>query len=180
MRHRRGKRHSIVLIGFMGSGKTTIGLRLSYRLRLTVEDTDQLIEQREGRTISEIFALEGEEYFRRAETALLGELSRQRVSRILSVGGGTPIREENRELLKRTGTVVYLRVTPGTVYERLKNDTTRPLLQGDDPFGRISRLLESREEAYRSAADLIIDVDGLEPEQVSDRIIAAVKKDKHR
>lgn len=179
MRHRRRKRRSIILIGFMGSGKTTIGLRLSYRLRLGVEDTDKLIEQREGRSISDIFATEGEEYFRRAETSLLKELSRNSVPLILSVGGGTPLRKENRELLKKIGTVVYLRVTSRTVYERLKGDTTRPLLQGDDPYSRIRELLDSREEAYLDAAGIIIDTDGLEPEEVLDRIVSGLKDRKY-
>lgn len=148
------KRKNLVLIGFMGSGKTSVGLRLSYRLRRPVEDTDKLIERREGRSISEIFAREGEEYFRRQETALLEELVGRRHKAIFSVGGGTPVRSENRELLKRLGTVVLLRVRPETVYERLKEDATRPLLQCPDPLGRIRELMEGRREAYESCADV--------------------------
>ena len=156
------KRKNLVLIGFMGSGKTSVGLRLSYRLRRPVEDTDKLIERREGRSISEIFAREGEEYFRRQETALLEELVGRRHKAIFSVGGGTPVRSENRELLKRLGTVVLLRVRPETVYERLKEDATRPLLQCPDPLGRIRELMEGRREAYESCADVILDVDDME------------------
>lgn len=161
---------NLVLIGFMGSGKTSVGVKLSYRLRMAVEDTDKLIERREGRSISEIFATQGEEHFRCLETALLEELAEQKFSRIYSVGGGTPVREENRQLLKRMGKVVYLRVRPETVYERLKEDTSRPLLQCADPLGRIRELMESRREAYEDCADMIIDADDLEMEELLDRI----------
>lgn len=159
-----------MLIGFMGSGKTTIGLKLSYRLRMTVEDTDKLIERREGRTVGEIFADDGEGHFRRLETELLEELTGRGQGKIYSVGGGTPVRAENRELLKRLGKVVWLRLKPETVYERLKNDDTRPLLQCDDPLERIRELMESRREAYESCADFIVDVDGVTPEEILQKI----------
>ena len=164
------KRKNLVLIGFMGSGKTSVGLRLSYRLRRPVEDTDKLIERREGRSINEIFAREGEEYFRGQETALLEELAGRRHNAIFSVGGGTPVRPENRELLKRLGTVVLLRVRPETVYERLKEDATRPLLQCPDPLGRIRELMEGRSGAYEACAHIIVDVDGKTVEEIMDII----------
>ena len=157
---------NLILIGFMGSGKTSVGLKLSYRLQTPVEDTDKLIEQREGRTISEIFAREGEEYFREAETALLKEIKERTYARIISVGGGTPVRPQNRELLKQCGTVVYLRVRPETVYERLKNDTTKPLLQCEDPLNKIKTLLEARKDAYEECADIVIDVDECNTDQI--------------
>ena len=136
------KRRNIVLIGFMGSGKTTLGLKLSYLLRMPVEDTDKLIERQEGRSITQIFADDGESYFRELETELLRKCGEQKYERILSVGGGTPVNPVNRPLLHQCGTVVYLRVSPEVVYERLKNDTTRPLLQCEDPLTRIRELLE--------------------------------------
>lgn len=161
---------NLVLIGFMGSGKTSVGLKLSYRLRMAVEDTDKLIERREGRSISEIFASDGEAYFRQRETELLKELADKSRGKIYSVGGGTPVRPENRGLLKQMGTVIYLRVRPETVFERLKNDTTRPLLQCDDPLKRITELLEQRREAYEECADVIIDVDGVDIECILKKI----------
>lgn len=167
---------NLVLIGFMGSGKTSVGLKLSYRLRMTVEDTDKLIERREGRSISEIFEQQGEEYFRQQETALLEELAEQKFSRIYSVGGGTPVREENRKLLKKLGKVIYLRIRPETVYERLKEDTTRPLLQCENPLERIRELLESRREAYEECADMIIDVDELGMEDILNKIVEETDK----
>ena len=168
---------NLILTGFMGSGKTSVGVKLSYRLKMPVEDTDKLLERREGRRISEIFALNGEAYFREKETELLRELSeRQQGPRIYSVGGGTPVNPENRTLLKAMGTVVWLRVKPETVYERLKGDTTRPLLQCDDPLARIRELIAARSEAYEACADIIVDVDELEMEEILRKIEGEIKK----
>lgn len=169
------KEKNPVLTGFMGSGKTTVGIRLSYRLRRPVEDTDRLIERREGLRISEIFAEKGEAYFRERETELLRELGARKYPCVYSVGGGTPVNPENRALLKGLGTVVYLRVRPETVYERLRGDTTRPLLQCDNPLERIRGLIESRREAYEACADVILEVDDMEIEEISDRIILYVR-----
>lgn len=165
-----------MLIGFMGSGKTSVGLRLSYRLRMPVEDTDKLIERREGLSVSEIFAEKGETYFRSRETELLRELAEKKYTGIFSVGGGTPVRPENRELLRRLGKVVLLRIRPETVYERLKGDTTRPLLQCDNPLEKIGRLLESRREAYESCADIIVDVDGRGMDEILEEIVKETGK----
>ena len=169
------KSRHIVLIGFMGSGKSTLGIKLSYRLRRVVEDTDKLIEKKTGKKISDIFAEEGEGYFRNLETDVLRSLCETSDNvkyspKIFSVGGGTPVREENRQLLKQLGTVVYLRIRPETVYKRLKRDTTRPLLQGDNPEEKIRILLEARKEAYESCADLIIDVDDMDMVTILDII----------
>jgi len=164
------KKNNIVLIGFMGSGKTTVGIRLSYRFRRVVEDTDKLIEKKEGRSVSQIFQTEGEGYFRELETAVLKTLCASCKDQILSVGGGTPVGEVNRPLLKELGTVVYLRVQPETVWERLKTDTTRPLLQGENPKEKIKKLLAEREEAYEACADRIIDTDALNADQIVDLI----------
>lgn len=170
------KNRNIVLIGFMGSGKTSVGLRLSYRLRLPVEDTDKLIERREGCGISEMFVEKGEEYFRRKETELLGELAERNYGCIYSVGGGTPVRPENRALLRRLGKVVLLRIRPETVYMRLRGDSSRPLLQCDTPRERIRELLESRREAYEDCADVIIDVDDREIDGILEEIVKETGK----
>ena len=166
---------NLVLIGFMGSGKTSIGVRLSYRLKLTVEDTDKLIERRENKKINDIFAQEGEASFRRKETELLRELAEKRqVLRIYSVGGGTPVDPKNRPLLKQLGTVIWLRVRPETVYERLKHDSTRPLLQCEDPQSRIRELMEARREAYEACADIVVDVDDMDMEDILETILANI------
>lgn len=171
---RREKR--LVLIGFMGSGKTSVGLKLSYRLRMPVEDTDKLLERREGRTIKEIFDRDGEAYFREQETALLRELAGKKQRVIYSVGGGTPVRPENRELLKKLGTVVYLRISPEKVYERLRGDTSRPLLQCANPLQKIRELMAQRNEAYESCADVIVDVDELDMESILGKIVRRVNR----
>lgn len=168
------RNENLVLIGFMGSGKTSVGLKLSYKLRMPVEDTDKLIERREGCFVSDIFRNKGEAYFRQLETELLRELTESRTLKIYSVGGGTPVREENRELLKKLGIVVYLRVRPETVYERLKGDATRPLLQCDDPLKKIRELMQERESAYEEAADLILDVDAMTLEQIQESIVMKI------
>lgn len=170
------KKRNIVLIGFMGSGKTTVGIRLSYHLRKSIEDTDKLIERREKRTIRDIFDRDGEECFRKLETELLREAVVKMKNQIVSVGGGTPVKEENRELLKQLGTVIYFRVKPETVCDRLKNDTTRPLLQCENPLERITALMEQRKEAYESCADIIIDVDELSMQQVVDKVLSELER----
>ena len=157
---------NVILIGFMGSGKTSVGLKLSYRLRRPVIDTDKEIEREEKRSISDIFATDGEPYFRDKETACLRKLLKDRCCQIISVGGGLPLREENRALLHELGQVFYLRASADTIYERLKHDTTRPLLQGDDPRSKISTLLSERDVYYRDAADVIVDVDNKDFEQI--------------
>lgn len=157
---------NIILIGFMGCGKTTVGLKLSYRLRRTVVDTDKEIEREEKRAISDIFATDGEEYFRDRETACLRKMSGSIRNQIISVGGGLPLREENRQLMHELGMVFYLRARPETIYERVKHDTTRPLLQGENPQEKIRTLLAKRDGAYTEAADVIIDVDDKEFEQI--------------
>ena len=166
----RQKRKNIVLIGFMGSGKTTLGLKLSYLLKMPVEDTDKLIERQEGRSISQIFAEDGEAYFREMETELLRKCGEQKYERILSVGGGTPVNPVNRPLLHKCGTVVYLRVSPEVVYERLKNDTTRPLLQCEDPLARIRELLEIRDAIYTECADIILDADNRHSDDLAEEL----------
>ena len=162
---------NIILIGFMGCGKTTIGIKLSYRMRRPMLDTDKLIEKDEGRTISEIFEADGESYFRDLETKCLKKLIKTTNNHIISVGGGLPVREENHALLKELGTVVYLRASALTIYERLKHDKTRPLLQGENPQLKIRELMEKRSAIYEKAADVIIDVDGKAFDAIMDEIV---------
>lgn len=157
---------NVILIGFMGSGKTTVGLKLSYRLRRTVIDTDKEIEKEEKRTISDIFATDGEAYFRDKETECLRKLLKGTANQIISVGGGLPLRQANRELLGKLGQVFYLCANAGTIYERVKHDTSRPLLQGDDPQSKIARMLKERDGCYRAAADVVIDVNDKDFEQI--------------
>ena len=161
---------NIILIGFMGCGKSSVGIRLSYQLRRTMIDTDKWIEQRQKKTISQIFQESGEEAFRQMETECLKELIRTADRQIISVGGGLPMREENHELLKELGRVFYLKVTPETGYERVKNDTTRPLLQVEDPMERIRTLMEKRAPVYEACADVILEASDLTLEEITEKI----------
>lgn len=146
----------IVLIGFMGSGKSTMGKLVANKLGWTFVDTDHYIEKKEGRTISAIFTDDGEDYFRSLETEVLKELLESEEKKVLALGGGTPLREENRALLKDAGYVIFLKVTPKEAYERLKDDTERPLLQVPNPQEKIKELLDFRNPIYESAADYVL------------------------
>ncbi len=161
---------NVILIGFMGCGKSTVGLRLSYRLRRTLIDTDKEIEKEERRAISDIFAADGEAYFRDRETAIIQKLINSANNQIISVGGGLPVREKNRALLHKLGQVFYLQAEAATIYERVKDDTTRPLLQVEEPLKRIETLIRERDPYYRAAADVVITVDGKSFSQILDEI----------
>lgn len=170
-------KNNIILIGFMGCGKTSVGIRLSYRLRKTMVDTDKMIERLNKLTVSEIFAQMGESAFRDMETQCLERLLKETDGEIISVGGGLPMREENRRLLKQLGTVIYLRVTPQTVCKRLASDTTRPLLQGEHPEEKVRTLLEQRAPIYEDAASWILDVDDKDFDTILDEIVERMEKD---
>lgn len=161
---------NVILIGFMGCGKSTVGLRLSYRLRRTLIDTDKEIEKEERRAISDIFEADGEAYFRDRETAIIQKLINNANNQIISVGGGLPVREQNRALLHKLGQVFYLQAEAATIYERVKDDTTRPLLQVEEPLKRIETLIRERDPYYRAAADVVITVDGKSFSQILDEI----------
>ena len=150
---------NIILIGFMGAGKTAVGNRLSKQLGYEYIDTDQYIEEKEGMTISNIFAEKGEEYFRNLETAVIKELMLRDKPTIFSTGGGMPLREENAQLLKELGVVVYLKAVADTIYNRVKGDTKRPLLQCDDPKQKIVDLLKIRNPKYEAACNYAVCVD---------------------
>lgn len=166
---------NIILEGFMGSGKSTVSELISDKLELELIDTDEAIEEAEGRKISEIFEQDGEEAFRDMETELMEMvISEHMRENVISLGGGLPVREKNRELLKRAGKVVYLRTSPETVYDRLKGDDTRPLLKSENPLARIKELQDKRGKIYEEAADIIVDTDGKTPAEVADEIIAAI------
>ncbi len=166
---------NIVLIGFMGCGKTTVGIRLSYALQRSFLDTDRQIEREQGKEIAQIFAEEGEAAFRGLETEMIAKMAEKERGRIISTGGGLPVKQENRVLLKKLGTVVYLKTTPETVYERVKDDTKRPLLQCGEPLRRIRELMAERESAYMAAADVVVSTDGKEPAEIVEEIEERIK-----
>lgn len=163
---------NIILEGFMGCGKTTVSEILADKLETELIDTDEVIVDTEKKSVNEIFSEYGEQYFRDLETELLRTIVEDHWREtVISLGGGLPVREENRQLLKKAGKVVYLRTRPETVFDRIKDDTTRPLLQTADPLVRIKELQDQRREIYEQAADIVIDTDELTPEEIADRII---------
>jgi shikimate kinase len=167
---------NLVLIGFMGSGKSTVGRELNGRLGYELVDMDTVIEQREGRPITRIFEERGEEYFRNLETKLLRELSApSEPRRIISTGGGVIGREENRELLRRMGYVVWLHAPVEVIAERTGRNRDRPLLHTDDPLGKISALLEKRKPWYRETAHLKVDTADLDCGEIATGILESAR-----
>ncbi len=156
----------IILIGFMGAGKTTLGRRLARALRLTFTDTDDCIVARVGMPVTAIFDQYGEDYFRELETEMLQELLEEKERCVVSVGGGLPMREENQFYLKRLGLVVYLRAGVQTLMGRLGRDKSRPMLKGGDLRSKIEELMAIRQDTYEKTADLIIDTDGKDFERL--------------
>ena len=150
---------NIILCGFMGSGKTTVADFLGTLTGKKVIDTDKYIENMENRTISEIFSLNGESFFRALETKAAFEISKLD-NLIVATGGGMVLNPKNIEILKTSGKIVFLNVTVETILERLKNDTTRPLLQRQDKEKAVAELLASRLPLYNSSADIIVDGNG--------------------
>ncbi len=162
--------YNIALIGFMGSGKSTVSEHLGRMLDMEIIEMDYLISRREGMSISDIFKKYGEEYFRTLETKLLIELQTGK-NVIISCGGGVAMRERNVQEIKKNGRIVLLRATPRTILERVGNNDDRPLLSGRKDVESISRLMETRREKYEAAADIIIDTDEKDISQICEEII---------
>lgn len=150
--------YNIVLIGFMGAGKSTISDYLSTMFAMDIVEMDQVIAEREEMSIPDIFATYGEEYFRNLETSLLIEMQEEK-NMIISCGGGVALREVNVKEMKKNGRVVLLTASPQTIYERVKDSNERPLLNGRKNVKAISELMEQRREKYEAAADIVIQTD---------------------
>ncbi|MGJ8655169.1 MAG: shikimate kinase [Akkermansiaceae bacterium] len=154
---------NIVLVGFMGCGKSTIGREIGLQLNYSLVDTDCLIVESVGMAISKIFADHGEEHFRDLETDLLGQIhATECTHQIISTGGGLPVREQNREWLKKLGYVVWLRASVDTILDRTGKSNHRPLLNTENPRDKIERMLAVRDPIYAEVADLTINTDDLE------------------
>ncbi len=149
------KNYNIFLIGFMGVGKSTVSECLSREYGMEAVEMDEVIAEREGMSIPDIFEERGEEYFRCLETELLIEL-RSHENAVISCGGGTAMREQNVTEMKKNGKVVLLTASPDTILERVKDSDERPLLNGHKDAGYISRLMEARREKYEAAADIVV------------------------
>ena len=137
---------------------------------MEIMEMDAHIQEKEGMSIKEIFAVNGEEYFRNCESNTLIEL-REKKHMVVSCGGGVPLREKNVELMKNSGYVVWLTATPEAIYERVKDSTERPLLNGNMNVLFIQNLMESRREKYERAADIVIDTTGKEIEEICEELL---------
>ena len=146
--------HNLALIGFMGTGKSSVGRLAAAHLRYVFIDTDDLIEQRAGKSITTIFSGQGEATFREIERHLVEEMTGWR-RKVISTGGGLAANEANLASLKQHALVVCLWASPEEIWERVRDQTHRPLLQGPDPFGKIRLLLEQRIPFYRQADVLV-------------------------
>lgn len=161
---------NLVLIGFMGSGKTTIGKEYAKRNQMNFLDTDAYIEKKAGKKISEIFKEDGEEYFRQLETSVLEELKNELNHTVVSTGGGMPLRRQNANRLKEIGKVCYLSAANQVIFERIKDNKNRPLLQCDNPYEKICKLMSERKPIYEKAADYCIDTNSNDINEVCNEI----------
>lgn len=166
---------NIVLVGFMGTGKTTIATALTNKLKMRYVSTDDMIEKREKRTINEIFTKEGEEYFRDVESSVIRDVSDME-NVVIDAGGGAVIREKNIENLKTRGIVICLTADDETIIRRTQKYRHRPLLNVEDPKRKIKELLAKRAGLY-AKADHTIDTGKYTINQVVDRIIEIIGRD---
>lgn len=158
----------------MGVGKSSIGRPLAKITHKEFVDSDQVIEERTGASISLIFDIEGEMGFRKREAKILGELTR-RDNIVLATGGGAIVCESNRLAFRNQAAVVYLSATVGTQLERTRSSKHRPLLQTDDPRAKLEELMEQRDPLYRQEADLIVSTDRRSPIAVAREILQALE-----
>lgn len=162
--------YNIVLIGFMGAGKSTVSDYLSSMFAMDVVEMDQVIAERQEMSISDIFDTYGEEYFRNLETNLLIEMQEHK-NTIISCGGGVALREKNVAEMKKNGRVVLLTAHPETILERVKDSDERPLLNGNKNVEFINGLMEKRREKYESAADVVVHTDHKDINSICEEII---------
>ncbi|MCL2335633.1 MAG: shikimate kinase [Endomicrobia bacterium] len=160
---------NLVLTGFMGSGKSTVGKIIAEKLGREYCDTDELIEKTAGMQINDIFKERGEAAFRLLESEIVKSVC-EKSSAVISCGGGVVLNSQNIENLSKNGVIVYLYASPEQIYERIKNEGHRPLLKCADPLNEIKRLLEQRREAY-SNCDFSFDTGGLSAGEAAEKIL---------
>ena len=165
---------NIYLIGFMGSGKSTVASSLSRMCSRLLIEMDQAIEDRQQMSISHIFDQYGEEYFRSLESSLLESLSGEK-DLIVSCGGGCVLRPSNVALMKSSGRIILLTAAPETIFKRVRHSSRRPILNGHMDPGYIAELMNKRQPAYEAAADLIIKTDGKKPKAIAREILDLIQ-----
>lgn len=160
---------NIILVGLPGAGKSSIGELLAEKLNFHFIDTDILIEKKENSSITEIFSTKGEQYFRNVETEIISSLSNLQ-NTVISIGGGAFQKEENRNLLKNIGKTIYLHAEISAIYERIKTEKNRPLLNCDNPKSKLQSLYEERHAIFKTA-DFVIDTSSLDLNSVVENIL---------
>jgi len=165
---------NIALIGFMGTGKTSVGLCLASALRWEFIDTDSLIEQKMGMSIPEIFQQLGEKRFRSEEKMVVEEVA-DKDNQVISTGGGVVLNKDNITCLHRSSVLICLKADPQIIFKRVGKDSSRPLLAGKDPIKNIIKLLETR-ESYYQCADLYIDTSEITIERTAEKILSELSK----
>lgn len=165
---------NIFLIGFMGSGKSTVAAVFEQKYQMQLIEMDQKISEAEGMSIPDIFGRHGELYFRNLETELLKTLEGSE-NKIISCGGGVILRDENIGLMRENGTIVLLMATPKTILSRVKDNKERPLLSGNMTEEYISDMLGQRQVRYSMAADIIVHTDGKNALEICNEIIEKIK-----
>lgn len=166
---------NIYLIGFMGTGKSTVGSALAERLHATCVEMDELIEEQQQMAITEIFDTYGEAHFRDLETALLHSFA-DGEGLVVSCGGGCVLRDENAAVMKRSGSIVLLTASPETIYERVRHSTNRPVLNGHMSVAYIRELMEKRRARYEAVADVRVATDGKSAGTICAEIMAQISK----
>ncbi|MGO5051204.1 shikimate kinase [Lachnospiraceae bacterium LCP25S3_G4] len=167
--------YNIILIGFMGAGKTTISEYLSTMFAMNIVEMDQIISEREKMSIPDIFATYGEAYFRELETKLLIEVQSNK-NTVVSCGGGAALREENVMEMKKNGRVVLLTAHPKTILERVKDSDERPILNGNKNIKFITNLMDQRREKYEAAADIVIHTDDKTVLEICEELITKLSE----
>lgn len=170
----KGINCNIFLIGFMGAGKSTIARTLQRELGFPLVEMDERIVQEQGMSINDIFAQYGEAHFRDIESQLVVDLGKQEPS-VVSCGGGVVVRPENTQNMKKSGRIVLLKASPETIFERVRNSTDRPILNGHMNVEYIAELMEKRRALYEEAADITIQTDGKTREQICEEIIGKLR-----
>ena len=160
---------NIVLIGFMGTGKTSIGRNVAQKLNMEFVDTDELIEKQTGLTIPEIFSANGEDYFRRLESRIVEQVSKKE-KQVIATGGGVVLKEENMKHLREKGFIIHLKSNPDTILRNIGGGDNRPLLKDNPTKEKIIEMLEKRKEYYKNH-DYEIDVSVLTVEEAAEKII---------
>lgn len=161
---------NIMLIGFMGVGKSTISKELSKKFDMPEIDMDVMIVEKEDKSINDIFAEKGEEYFRKVETECLIDIQKNK-GYIVSCGGGVVVKDENINHMKNGGIILFLTATPETIYNRVKDDDSRPILKDNKNVEFIEQLMNKRKDRYLAVADIVVSTDNKSIREIVDEII---------